>query len=284
MRKFAFTLLELLLVVVILTTLSTIVIPNFQNAVEDSKSKICETNLKVQQASLDIYAMEHDSMPASLSMIPGDCLERAYAKILHEKGAWKIRLAYWLVDLSERNFAFASFLQDEIVRGHKSSLICPKDKNPQQHGNASYGLSSALAGISSREYRNLSEDMTLIADCNNRTFSSEDDLDKRHVKHSILKSESYAQGINRKREVKKTGRPSQVNSSKTNPFQSVNDGPGLTTNVNDSDHNIATPGSGKKKCTECDADYADCMMHRAAESDSYYCNLDREECVLGCIP
>jgi len=216
MRKFAFTLLELLLVVVILTTLSTIVIPNFQNAVEDSKSKICETNLKVQQASLDIYAMEHDSMPASLSMIPGDCLERAYAKILHEKGAWKIRLAYWLVDLSERNFAFASFLQDEIVRGHKSSLICPKDKNPQQHGNASYGLSSALAGISSREYRNLSSDMILIADCNNRTFSSVDDLDKRHVKHSILKSEFYAQGVSRNKKIQRPGLSGDQGGGSTN--------------------------------------------------------------------
>jgi hypothetical protein len=239
--------------------------------VENSKAKICETNLKVQQASLDIYAMEHDSMPASLSLIPDQCLRRAYAKVLSEKGAWKIKLAHWIVDISERNFAFASFLSDEIVRGHKSSLICPKDPNPAMHGGVSYGLNSRLAGMSSRVYRNLSDQAVLIADCDTTTFSETDvgTLAKRHIKHKILRQENFAQGVSRGKVVSKYNYSypiiSQQAGQVTSPPSTGTPTYGQTTACVslaeqlfycETDHQCA-PGSTKSGgCKDCDTQYS----------------------------
>lgn len=184
MGKKAFTLLEVMVVVVVIGISVTLGMPIYQNIVEGSKAKVCESNLKALKASLDIYAMENDNMPASLSQIPQEYIERAYARIFKEKDAWKLKLAKFIVACQQKGYAYAAFLRDNLAKGNMGLITCPKDSSPSaSHG--SYGLNADLAGKSSQYYRNLAPGTLLISDCDNAEFHSSTDLSPRHKVHSF---------------------------------------------------------------------------------------------------
>ncbi|MGB0865201.1 MAG: type II secretion system protein, partial [Granulosicoccaceae bacterium] len=58
-----FTLLELLIVVVILTVLSSIVLPQFSDMTMDARQSVVNKNVQLVQAALDRYAVEHGGYP-----------------------------------------------------------------------------------------------------------------------------------------------------------------------------------------------------------------------------
>jgi len=58
--KTAFTLVEILIVVIILGVLAAIVIPQFSSAAEDSKLSNLVSNLQSIRAQLELYKMHHD--------------------------------------------------------------------------------------------------------------------------------------------------------------------------------------------------------------------------------
>ncbi len=202
MRKAAFVLMEIMVALVAIGILITLGFPVYQNIVEDSKAKVCDANLKALQNSLNVYAMEHDTMPASLSQIPQEYIKKAYAGILKEKGAWKIKLAHFVISLDKRGLAYAAFLKDDIARGDTKLITCPRDTNPSPtHG--SYGVNSALTNISSQDYQNLSAGTLMVGDCVNATFSSAAELTERHRHFTILgQSETYAQVVDIKGRIK----------------------------------------------------------------------------------
>lgn len=207
MGKKSFTLIEIIVVLIIIGILATLGLPNYQNIVEDSKAKVCRTNLAALQVALDIYAMEHDTMPGNWSQIPRRYLEEGYAKVLQQEGAWKIKLAYFVIDWEKRGFVYAAnslSLKSDLAKGEMKMLICPKDLSPDPvHG--SYGLNTILKNMISQTYRTL-KDTTLIGDCAASEFASEDQLTKRHVRHqNILSKEQIAQGITRERNIYKIG-------------------------------------------------------------------------------
>mgnify|MGYP001590185566 CR=1 FL=1 len=82
MRKAGFTLMEMMLVVVVIGILATLGFPAYKNVIEDSKAKVCQTNLRVISAALDIYAMEHDSIPGDLSKLPSFAFFKSWFVIL----------------------------------------------------------------------------------------------------------------------------------------------------------------------------------------------------------
>lgn len=201
MKKQAFTLMEIIIVVIVIGILATVAIPIYQNTIEDAKAKVCQTNLEALQVALDIYAMENDKIPATLSQLPWEYIQRAYVKILQKKDAWKIKLAYFILDRQKRDFAYAQSFIDRLAKGDIKLITCPADPNPPPEG-ISYGLNSNLANMTSQEYRALSADTLLIGDCESVTFTSSDDLSKRH-KHFF---ENYAQTINKEGKVKGKGK------------------------------------------------------------------------------
>jgi len=59
-RKSAFTLVEILIVVVILAILGAIVIPQFSDASSDAKASALVTNLRTIRAQLELYKLQHN--------------------------------------------------------------------------------------------------------------------------------------------------------------------------------------------------------------------------------
>lgn len=164
MKKRAFSLVEILVVVVIIGILATIGLPYFQNLVESSKEKSCETNLLTLQKAVEIYTMEHDNVPASLSQLKDKDIQRAYASVMSGKDAWQRRLAYFLVEGPQWGIAYA---QTSFGMPH---LRCPN--NPDTSSTQiSYGLNSALSGMTSILYKNLLGDVVIVADSVSTTFS-----------------------------------------------------------------------------------------------------------------
>lgn len=58
-RHPAFTLVELLIVVIILGILATVVIPQFTNAGEEARSAALQTNLAIMRGAINRYVLEH---------------------------------------------------------------------------------------------------------------------------------------------------------------------------------------------------------------------------------
>jgi len=184
MHKKSFTLMELMVVVIIIGILATVGLPTYRNFIEDQRATVCQTNLRALKTALDIYVMEHDRIPAGLSKLPFEYIQRAYAQVLQEKGAWKIKLAYFMADREDRGMAYATgnelSLRNDLAKGDIKLITCPSDSTPPAAGGRSYGLYSVLANMTSQQYRDLSSNTLLIADCETDTFSTTSQLTRRH--------------------------------------------------------------------------------------------------------
>ncbi|MDD5669910.1 MAG: prepilin-type N-terminal cleavage/methylation domain-containing protein [Candidatus Omnitrophica bacterium] len=195
MAKQGFTLVEIVVVVVIVGILTTIGFPVYHNIVENSKAKVCETNLKTLQTSLDIYALDNDTMPASLSQLPQKYIRMAYKQVLSGKDAWKIKLAFIIVDWKEHGIAHAAFLKDDVARGNITLVTCPMDLTGPSKGGISYGVNASLANMSSIDYRKLPPATVLIGDSDSATFSGVDGLARRHKQYSFFSPQPYYQAV-----------------------------------------------------------------------------------------
>ncbi len=60
MNKTAFTLVEILIVVIILGILGAVVIPQFTSAAEDAKRSALVTNLQTIRSQLELYKLQHN--------------------------------------------------------------------------------------------------------------------------------------------------------------------------------------------------------------------------------
>ncbi len=199
MKNKAFTLIEIMVVCVVIVILATISIPTYQTIVEKAHATTCETNLNILKSALDVYIMEHDTMPASLSRIPSEYIDDAYAKLLGQKGSWRIKLARFILDLNKKNFAYAALI-DTLGGGNIRIITCPNDSTSPEAGGVSYGINNSLAGMKYRDYKNLSGDILLIGDCETAAFTNASDLSSRH-KH-VFTQIDYAKAIVKNGEVK----------------------------------------------------------------------------------
>ena len=198
--KKGFTLMEVIIIVIVVGVLVTLAIPTYNNLIEDSKAKVCQTNLTVLLSATEIYIREHDRLPASLSELKGSAIEKAWADILKRKGSWKIKLAYFLINFDRKGTAYAqagSWLNRYV--GNPENLVCPADTN----GYPSYGINQAVINDSSRDYEARANIM-IIADSDTPTFV---EPVKRHRRHEILGGEDYAQGIDKDKKIEKPGLP-----------------------------------------------------------------------------
>ena len=67
-RLTAFTLIEILMVVMILAILGSVVVAHFNDASEDSKESNLQTNLQSIRAQLELYKMQHnDAYPTDIT-------------------------------------------------------------------------------------------------------------------------------------------------------------------------------------------------------------------------
>ena len=59
-KKLAFTLVELLIVVIILGILAAVVIPQFSDASTDAKTSSLQTNLATMRGQIELYRLQHN--------------------------------------------------------------------------------------------------------------------------------------------------------------------------------------------------------------------------------
>jgi len=177
-----FTLIEVIIVVIIAGIIATLGFPAYQNLIEDSRQKVCGANLSAINSALDVYAMEHDTIPADLSEIPEQYLQKAYISLLKQKGGWRIKLAYFIVGQQEKGLAYAGLFTDDLTRGTPNLRRCPA----AAAGTRSYGLNSAIKGLTSRQYRDLDRATLTAGDSAAVEFAGEADLTDRHRRYRIL--------------------------------------------------------------------------------------------------
>lgn len=229
MKRVAFTLIEILTVLVIVAVLATVSLPLYQGFMEEQQATACETNLKALQTALDLYAMQEDSLPVTISAIPDEMLEKALAQVLNGPGGWKRKLAYFVVEQQERGLAYAQyeFIKNDLLKGSKALLKCPKDRRTDKLLVSSYGFNENIQNLSSRDYRRLSSTGTvLIMDCDQEVFGNGNQAPAtRHRIHGT----SYPIGSFRGGETKRfvvgslgalPGNPSQPNYPWTDGFHS----------------------------------------------------------------
>lgn len=77
-----FTLIEILVALIILSVLASLSVAAYQKTIDANKDKICQQNLKVLAAAVDIYVLENDSLPATLSKLTPQQIHLAYQKVL----------------------------------------------------------------------------------------------------------------------------------------------------------------------------------------------------------
>jgi competence protein ComGC len=186
MNRRSFTIIEIVVAMVIVAILTTLVIiPAYQSALASSQEKICAENQELLKNALDIYAMEHDVMPGSLSELPASYTRRAYAQRVKEHTVYDrimLSLAGAIISWDQRGNAYAqNFMRTYLTKGDIKIMTCPSDTTPPP-GGVSYCLNANLAGKSSSVYKHLAGNIILIADCDNANgvFSSGNTLSFRH--------------------------------------------------------------------------------------------------------
>jgi type II secretory pathway pseudopilin PulG len=196
-KKKNFTAIEIIIVVIIIGILATLVIPKYQNFMENQKAKVCETNLKVLLGAVNSFALENDKLPASLGQLKNEHIQKAYAKVLKQEKSWKIKLAYFIVNFNKGKVAFAQNYWQEMTK-----LKCPADDSPPPAGH-SYGLNQALVDMSLSDFKNLPDNTVIIADSNNSTFPP---VASRHNEHKLFEVNHYSQEISKGGTIYKPGK------------------------------------------------------------------------------
>jgi prepilin-type N-terminal cleavage/methylation domain-containing protein len=200
MKKRSFTLLEILFTLIIMGILATIAFPTYQSFVEDAHARVCETNLRALKTALDIYAMDHDTMPAALGALPQEYLNKAYAQVMEHEDAWKTKLAYAILEWNERGLAYAygpNFLY-ALAKGNIKLITCPNAQYlPMDIGGGfiphpSYAVLDMI-NMTTLAYRNLAPNTILIGDSNHAVLNAAATLTPRHL--HVFSRVHYSIGI-----------------------------------------------------------------------------------------
>jgi len=152
----AFTLTELLVVVVIVGVLTTVGVAGYQGYRDRAATMVDETNLQVLSQALKTYAYDNDALPAGLSELPHEYVDRALVQLRSERKPYTL-LAHaqtlWREFLGEEGAAYA-FLPPRYINNDIKILQCPSDSTPptafdgdgRPVGGVSYALNPQLAG------------------------------------------------------------------------------------------------------------------------------------------
>lgn len=195
MKRKGISVVGILLVIVLIGIAITMAFPMYRsNIIENSRSKVCESNLKILKTSLDLYAADHDVMPGDLSFVPHKYIERAYAQVMRQEGGMSVRLARVVTKWERRGLAHAGLLE-KIAGGSIELLTCPSDPTPPEQGGVSYAMNVRLRGMSSFDYANLPADFVLIVDSDHQEFFNTGTISSRHEYSVFSGTRQYANSV-----------------------------------------------------------------------------------------
>lgn len=140
-----FTIMELMVAVVILGILASMALVGYQGYRDRAALMVDETNQKVLQAAVKLYAYDHNALPASLSDLRPRDFQRAYALVIEGRKPYTL-LAYLQENLgvmtAEAHVGAPGPLHPEYYQNNVNILRCPSDTN----GGVSYQISNVFSG------------------------------------------------------------------------------------------------------------------------------------------
>lgn len=149
-KRHGFTLIELMIVLIVLAILAAIAIPIYRNQIEKTKADVSAANLEVILEAWKITCMKNDVSPAEMSRLWNKYGEDAFV----------------IVQENKKNFMFDIFSLDSVYAdgdiSTDDSWVPPghgrDPSDPRPNATFSYGLNSAVAGMS---WRDIQKDTTL---------------------------------------------------------------------------------------------------------------------------
>ena len=145
-KKSGFTLIEIFVAMTILTVLISVAMVGYQGYRDRVAVMVDETNQKVLQAALKLFAYDNNALPGSLSDLRPRDLHRAYALVTEGKRSYTM-LAHLQVMWQETvgvDVAEAQ-LPPRYYNNDIETITCLSDRTPPPAG-VSYGLNLAAAG------------------------------------------------------------------------------------------------------------------------------------------
>lgn len=186
-----YTAVQLVTAIAILLILSSVAIVSYQKVLQMSREKVCVTNQQALTNAVEAYVTTNYVVPAVLGDLKRYHLEKGYARVM-EDADWSTRLAHFVVKSSMSSEAYAQFLTYDNLKSYGVSedfFRCPSDPN----GGRSYGINANIAG---KHWKDIGNNVVIIGDCDNATFSSSGELRARHgsgkVAIGVTKKQSVA--------------------------------------------------------------------------------------------
>jgi hypothetical protein len=179
---------------------SSIAIVSYQKILDMSREKVCTTNQQALTNAVEAYVTTNYAIPAVLGDLKRRDLEKGYAKAMAE-GGWTTRLAHFIVRTSMSSEAYAQFLTYDNLKSYgvsKDFFRCPSDPN----GGTSYGINANIAG---KAWKDIADNVLIVADCDSPTFSSQGDLRARHGSGRIAIAVTKGQSVTRFETASATG-------------------------------------------------------------------------------
>ncbi len=157
MSRRAFTVLEMMVAVVIITILVSMATLGYQGYRDRAAMLVDETNQKILQGAVKLYAYDNNALPASLSELrPGD-VQRAYALVTSGKERYTL-----LAHLKESVWGGVAHAQEEdrlegrYYNNDAKVLDCPSDStSPTLTGGVSYSIAPFWRNQANRTLRAL---------------------------------------------------------------------------------------------------------------------------------
>lgn len=186
-----YTAVQLVGTVAIILIVSSIAIVSYQKILDMSREKVCTTNQQALTNAVEAYVTTNYAIPAVLGDLKRRHLEKGYAEAMTQ-GGWTTRLAHFIVRTSMSSEAYAQFLTYDNLKSYGVSedfFRCPGDPN----GGTSYGINANVAG---KAWKDIADNVIIVADCDSATFSSRSELRARHgsgrVALGVTKRQSVA--------------------------------------------------------------------------------------------
>lgn len=177
MKRRAFTLIEVLITVLILSILSSVSLVVWNSMVDKTRQEICQQNELILLEALKFYVYDNEAVPTSLSKLVPEYTDFAIASLKKDRpyvlAMRKICLALLSLDEGRKAWAKPSF--KDYLGMSKDVLHCPAKKGE----GISYGFNASLllnsiGGTSASKVKiyeyMVENDAPIICDCDASTF------------------------------------------------------------------------------------------------------------------
>lgn len=176
MKKLAFTLVEVLVALIIIAVLAALSITTFQKTVQTHNDKLCQENLKVLQGAVEIYTLENNALPVTLSQLTSEQINLAYSKVIGTHRDNKF-LAFFKNVFGIKS-ALATTLPAKYYGNNTKVLKCPADTGS---ATISYQVNGAITDLGNSD----TEGQALIVDTS-----------RNHKKSSVNSGNPYRNAVN----------------------------------------------------------------------------------------